>query len=43
MGFFFLSKYYRASAREIKRLDNILRSSLYAHFSESMAGISSEC
>ena len=31
--------YYGASARELKRLDAILRSSLYAHFSESLAGI----
>ena len=31
--------YYRASARELKRLDAILRSSLYAHFSESLAGL----
>jgi len=31
--------YYRDSARELKRLDSILRSSLYAHFSESLAGL----
>ena len=31
--------YYRASARELKRLDAILRSSLYAHFSESLVGL----
>jgi len=31
--------YYRASARELKRLDAILRSSLYAHFSESLSGL----
>lgn len=30
---------YRYSAREIKRLDNILRSSIYAHFSESLSGL----
>ena len=34
-----LSVYYRASARELKRLDAILRSSLYAHFSESLTGL----
>ncbi|KAI9449895.1 ABC transporter [Lactarius psammicola] len=33
------SGYYRASAREIKRLDSILRSSLYSHFSETLSGI----
>ena len=31
--------YYRPSARELKRLDSILRSSLYAHFSESLVGL----
>jgi len=31
--------YYQASAREMKRLDAVLRSSLYAHFSESLAGL----
>ena len=31
--------YYQTSARELKRLDAILRSSLYAHFSESLAGL----
>ena len=30
---------YRYSARDIKRLDNVLRSSLYAHFSESLSGL----
>ncbi|KAI9463348.1 ABC transporter [Lactarius psammicola] len=33
------SAFYRASAREIKRLDAILRSSLYSHFSETLSGI----
>ncbi|KAI0268426.1 P-loop containing nucleoside triphosphate hydrolase protein [Russula aff. rugulosa BPL654] len=31
--------FYRASARETKRLDAILRSSLYSHFSESLSGL----
>ena len=39
VAFYFLSLYYRASARELKRLDAILRSSLYAHFSESLTGL----
>lgn len=30
---------YRYSARDVKRLDNVLRSSLYAHFSESLSGL----
>lgn len=30
---------YRYSARDIKRLDNVLRSGLYAHFSESLSGL----
>lgn len=37
--YYSLSLYYRASARELKRLDAILRSSLYAHFSESLTGL----
>lgn len=31
--------FYRTSAREIKRLDNLLRSGLYAHFAESLSGL----
>ncbi|KAF7375201.1 Oligomycin resistance ATP-dependent permease YOR1 [Mycena sanguinolenta] len=31
--------FYRSSAREIKRLDAILRSALYTHFSESLSGL----
>ncbi|GMK55176.1 hypothetical protein CspeluHIS016_0202320 [Cutaneotrichosporon spelunceum] len=34
------AQYYRASSREFKRVDAILRSSLYSHFSESLSGIS---
>ncbi|KAM0786475.1 hypothetical protein ACM66B_001934 [Microbotryomycetes sp. NB124-2] len=37
--FWFLSKFYRASARAIKRHDNVLRSDMYAWFSESLAGM----
>ncbi|KAK4704538.1 lysophospholipase, partial [Phenoliferia sp. Uapishka_3] len=39
VGYFQCAKFYRESAREIKRLDNFLRSSLYAHFSESLSGL----
>lgn len=37
--YFVAAQFYRASAREIKRLDNLLRSSLYAHFGESLSGM----
>ncbi|EGN95824.1 hypothetical protein SERLA73DRAFT_60499 [Serpula lacrymans var. lacrymans S7.3] len=37
--YFYAGLFYRASAREIKRLDAILRSSLYSHFSESLTGL----
>ncbi|GAA5855654.1 hypothetical protein JCM8547_001633 [Rhodosporidiobolus lusitaniae] len=35
----FAAQFYRQSARELKRLDNLLRSSLYAHFSETLSGL----
>ncbi|GAA5902364.1 hypothetical protein JCM6882_000511 [Rhodosporidiobolus microsporus] len=35
----FAARFYRQSARELKRLDNLLRSSLYAHFSETLSGL----
>ncbi|TNY22115.1 P-loop containing nucleoside triphosphate hydrolase protein [Rhodotorula diobovata] len=35
----FAARFYRQSARELKRLDNLLRSSLYASFSESLSGL----
>ncbi|KAI6039822.1 ABC transporter [Pisolithus marmoratus] len=31
--------FYRSSARELQRIDAILRSSLYAHFSETLSGL----
>lgn len=37
--YFYAARFYRTSAREIKRLDNLLRSSLYVHFSESLSGL----
>ena len=33
------AQFYRKSSREFKRIDAILRSSLYSHFSESLSGI----
>ncbi|KAI5476304.1 ABC transporter [Pseudohyphozyma bogoriensis] len=38
-GYYYLGNFYRESAREIKRIDNVLRSALYAHFSESLSGL----
>ncbi|KZP14241.1 P-loop containing nucleoside triphosphate hydrolase protein [Athelia psychrophila] len=35
----YLAGFYRASARELKRLDSMLRSILYAHFAESLTGL----
>ncbi|TCD64284.1 hypothetical protein EIP91_004292 [Steccherinum ochraceum] len=37
--YFWAAMFYRVSARELKRLDAILRSSLYSHFSESLSGL----
>ncbi|KAL5632055.1 hypothetical protein ACGC1H_000172 [Rhizoctonia solani] len=35
----YFASFYRASSREIKRLDSSLRSLLYSHFSESLTGL----
>ncbi|KAF8896584.1 P-loop containing nucleoside triphosphate hydrolase protein [Infundibulicybe gibba] len=40
LGYQYFAAFYRASARELKRLDAMLRSVLYAHFSESLTGLS---
>lgn len=37
--YYYAAIYYRSSSREIKRIDSILRSSLYAHFSETLSGL----
>ncbi|THH02765.1 hypothetical protein EW026_g125 [Hermanssonia centrifuga] len=39
IAYLWAAMFYRASARELKRLDAILRSSLYSHFSESLSGL----
>ena len=39
--FLFSASYYRASAREVKRIESILRSGVYARFGEAVAGTSS--
>jgi ABC-type multidrug transport system fused ATPase/permease subunit len=31
--------FYRSSARELKRIDSILRSAIYSHFGESLTGL----
>ncbi|KAF9581339.1 hypothetical protein BGW38_001686 [Lunasporangiospora selenospora] len=37
--YYYAAIYYRSSSRELKRLDSILRSSLYAHFAETLSGL----
>ncbi|KAF5327366.1 hypothetical protein D9619_004466 [Psilocybe cf. subviscida] len=39
-GYQYFASFYRASAREVKRLDAMLRSLLYSHLSESLTGLS---
>lgn len=39
--FVFAAGYYRASAREVKRLESILRSTVFAKFGEGLSGVSS--
>ncbi|KAJ3307775.1 hypothetical protein HDU76_004381, partial [Blyttiomyces sp. JEL0837] len=41
IGYYFLLLFYRATVRELKRLDSNQRSPLYAHISETLAGIPS--
>lgn len=38
-GYAYFQNYYRRSAVEIKRVDSMLRSLLYGHFSESLTGL----
>lgn len=42
LGFVYLAyqKYYLRTSRELKRLDSVSRSPIYAHFQESLGGIS---
>ena len=39
VGYGYFAMFYRTSARELKRLDSLLRGLLYAHFSESLSGL----
>ena len=36
--YYYVQQYYNCTSRELKRLDSIARSPLYAHFSESLMG-----
>ncbi|KAF5393181.1 hypothetical protein D9757_001344 [Collybiopsis confluens] len=38
-GYNYFGSFYKASSRELKRLDAMLRSLLYAHISESLSGL----
>ncbi|KAJ6132369.1 hypothetical protein N7471_007584 [Penicillium samsonianum] len=42
LGYIYLSyqKYYLSTSRELKRLDSVTRSPIFAHFQESLGGIS---
>lgn len=39
IGYLYFVMFYRASAREIKRLDGLLRGLLYSHISEALSGL----
>ncbi|KAL2016707.1 hypothetical protein VTK56DRAFT_3170 [Thermocarpiscus australiensis] len=39
--FLFVTGYYRASAREVKRLEALLRSTVFAKFAEGLSGVAS--
>ncbi|KAM7195265.1 P-loop containing nucleoside triphosphate hydrolase protein [Rhypophila sp. PSN 637] len=39
MFFMFATSYYRASAREVKRFESVLRSSVFAKFGEGLSGV----
>ncbi|KAI8847504.1 P-loop containing nucleoside triphosphate hydrolase protein [Chytridium lagenaria] len=39
--YYFILRFYRATIREVKRLDSNERSPLYAHISETLSGVSS--
>src|SRR3954449_6158246 len=40
MVYLYIQRYYLRASRELKRLDSVSRSPIYAHFQESLGGIS---
>lgn len=40
-GFVYVQRYFQRSSRELKRMDSVSRSPVYAHFSECLNGLSS--
>lgn len=38
--YYWVQRYYLRTSRELKRLDSVSRSPIYAHFQESLGGIS---
>lgn len=40
LAYYYIQRYYLRTSRELKRLDSVSRSPIYAHFQESLGGIS---
>lgn len=40
LAYYWIQRYYLRTSRELKRLDSVSRSPIYAHFQESLGGIS---